>query len=50
MNNIVSHYFRFRHKGVRPAQAWAFACKAAEIDTIMAAAGAALDSILERSL
>lgn len=50
MDNIVSHYFRLRQIGMRPANAWALACNCAEIEANLAAARETLDSILERFL
>lgn len=50
MNAIVSHYFRLRQAGMRPAQAWALAGDCAEIDANLAAAREALTSFLERAL
>lgn len=32
MDNIITHYFRLRSQGVKPATAWAYACSIDGID------------------
>jgi len=32
MDNIVSHYFHLRRQGMKPADAWSYACSINDID------------------